>query len=1004
MPVDFLTEEQKRRYGKYQGEPSIDQLARYFHLDDHDLSIIARKRGPHNKLGFGLQLATVRFLGTFLNDPTDVPQVVVSYIAKQLNINDKSCLQQYLQRPPTRHAHAAEIRNKYGYYDFNEPPWRFRLVRWLYGRTWLSNERPRVLFDLSTAWLVERKVLLPGVSTLTRLIAQIGDRAANRLWQMLADLPTNEQRERLGTLLKVSDGLRQSALDRLRRGPTRVSGPALNRALQRYEEIRSLEIKQIDISHIPPARVRMLARYAATAWAPVIERMPEKRRIATLVAFVYTFETKSLDDALDLLDMLITDITAQAKKIGQKQRLRTLRDLDKASLKLGKACAMLLDKSISDKRLRHYIFKKVPENQIHQAVEQVFNLARPHDDKYFKELINRYRRVRVFLPNLLKTVTFQATASGKPTLKALKFLLSIEGQYKPNMNKAPFNTVSPTWRRLIVDQDGNIIRSAYTLCILQQLQDSLRRRDVFVPESDCWNDPRKKLLRGAEWDSKRLQLCRSLSLPKGGDKALKDLERQLDTAYRKTVENFPNNRAVRIEHVDGQPDLILTGLEKLDESPSLIELRENIARLLPRVDLPDLLLEIHARTGFADEFTHISEGNSRVKDLPISVCAVLIAEACNIGLEPLVQPDQPALSRNRLSWIQQNFIRAESLTRANACLVDYQATIPLVRMWGGGEVASADGLRFVTPIRTINSGPNPKYFGFARGITYYNFTSDQYTGFHGIVIPGTLRDSLYILEGLLEQQTSLRPTEIMTDTSGVSDIIFGLFWLLGYRFSPRLADIGSARFWRIDPQADYGVLNNFSKHRINPGRIKRHWDDFLRVAGSLKLGTVNASELVRSLLKSDRPSGLAMALADLGRIPKTIYLLNYVDDEVYRRRILTQLNRGEGRHSVARTICHGRRGEIRKRYREGQEDQLGALGIVTNAVVLWNTLYTDAVQKQLKADGYKVKDGDTERVSPLQHRHINVLGRYSFMLAESVAKGQLRPLNFYDDDSLVALM
>jgi TnpA family transposase len=178
-------------------------------------------------------------------------------------------------------------------------------------------------------------------------------------------------------------------------------------------------------------------------------------------------------------------------------------------------------------------------------------------------------------------------------------------------------------------------------------------------------------------------------------------------------------------------------------------------------------------------------------------------------------------------------------------------------MWGGGDVASADGLRFVTPIRTINSGPNPKYFGFARGITYYNFTSDQYTGFHGIVIPGTLRDSLYILEGLLEQQTSLRPTEIMADTSGVSDIIFGLFWLLGYRFSPRLADIGSARFWRIDPQADYGVFDKFAKHRINPRRIKYHWDDMLRIAGSLKRGTVNPSELVRSLLKSDRPSGLA---------------------------------------------------------------------------------------------------------------------------------------------------
>ena len=728
MPVDFLTEEQKSRYGKYQGEPSVDQLARYFHLDDHDLSVISRKRGPHNKLGFGLQLATVRFLGTFLNDPTEVPQVVVSFIAKQLEIDTEGCLGQYLKRPATHHAHATEIRKIYGYYEFNDPSWHFQLVRWLYGRIWLSNERPSVLFDLSTAWLAERKILLPGVSTLTRLIAQIRDRTTNRIWQMLADLPTAEQANRLESLLRVLDGQRQSALDRLRRGPTRVSGPALNRALHRYEEIRSLGIRPIDISHIPPARIRLLARYAATAWAPLIERMPEKRRIATLVAFIYTFEAKSLDDALDLLDMLITDITSQAQKIGQKQRLRTLRDLDKASLKLGKACAMLLDQSINDVQIRRHIFKAIPEKQIHQAVEQVFSLARPYDDKYLKELVDRYRRVRVFLPTLLKTVTFQATASGKPTLQALRFLSSIEGHQKPDMSRAPMKAVSSTWRRLMVDQDGNISRPAYTLCILQQLQDNLRRRDIFVPESDRWSDPRRKLLRGAEWDSKRSQVCRSLSLPNDGDKALKDLEQQLDAAYLKTVENFPNNQAVRIEHVDGKPDLILSGLEKLNEPPSLIELREHVASLLPRVDLPDLLLEIHARTGFADEFTHISEGNARVKDLAISICAVLMAEACNIGLEPLIQPDQPALSRNRLSWIQQNFIRAETLTRANARLVDYQTTIPLARKWGGGEVASADGLRFATPIRTINSGPNPKYFGFGRGITYYNFTSDQYGG------------------------------------------------------------------------------------------------------------------------------------------------------------------------------------------------------------------------------------------------------------------------------------
>ena len=240
----------------------------------------------------------------------------------------------------------------------------------------------------------------------------------------------------------------------------------------------------------------------------------------------------------------------------------------------------------------------------------------------------------------------------------------------------------------------------------------------------------------------------------------------------------------------------------------------------------------------------------------------------------------------------------------------------------------------------------------------------------------------------------------MADTGGVSDIIFGLFFLLGYQFSPRLADIGSARFWRINPAADYGALNDLARQRINTDRIERHWDDMLRVAGSLKLGTINASELVRSLLKSDRPSGLTLAIADLGRIPKTLYLLNFIDDENYRRRILTQLNRGEGRHAVARTICHGQRGEIRKRYREGQEDQLSALGLVLNAVVLWNTLYTQEALNQLKAEGLPVKTNDVARLSPLQHKHINVLGRYSFALAEPIANGKLRPLNSPEEDKV----
>jgi TnpA family transposase len=315
---------------------------------------------------------------------------------------------------------------------------------------------------------------------------------------------------------------------------------------------------------------------------------------------------------------------------------------------------------------------------------------------------------------------------------------------------------------------------------------------------------------------------------------------------------------------------------------------------------------------------------------------------------------------------------------------------PLVHQWGGGEVASADGLRFVVPVRTLNTGPNPKYFGYERGVTYYNLISDQFTGLNAIVVPGTLRDSLSILAVVLEQPTELNPVEIMTDTGAYTDVVFGLFWLLGYRFSPRIADIGGARYWRIDPTADYGPLNCIARHRINTKLFEDNWDDMLRLAGSLKLGVVQATAVMRTLQVGDRPTKLAQAVAELGRIDKTIHALTFMDDENKRRRTLTQLNRGEDRHKLARAVFHGKRGELRQRYREGQEDQLGALGLVVNIIVLWNTLYINAALEQLRAERYPIQPEDVARLSPLVFEHINLLGRYAFAVPESVMRGELR--------------
>jgi TnpA family transposase len=996
MAAEILTTEQKAQYGQFSGEPNEVQLTRYFHLDEADLALISNRRGEQNRLGFALQLTSVRFLGTFLSTFTSVPINVQRFVARQLSIEDVAIVADYAQRETTKREHTALIRKHYGYREFGEPPWSFRLSRLLYTRVWVSNERPSLLFDFATAWLIQNKILLPGASTLSRLIAEIRERATNRLWQRLSSLPTDEQKAQLETLFQIPEGMRSSRFDSYRKGPVTISGPAFNTAVERYLELQAFGMQGLNFSLIPPVQLKSLARHAGVTSMHKIARMPDDQRIAMLVAFVKSFETIALDDALDVLDLLITAIAGEAKKLGQKKRLRTLKDLDQSALALAKVCALILNEETADDELRQAIFDRIPRAQLAESIALVNELARPSDDKFHDEMVEQYGRVRRFLPRLLNDIVFHAAPAGESILDTFNYLAALSTSHKPILDNPPLGIITTPWKRLVFDKDERVTKRGYTLCFLDRLQDALRRRDVYVPNSDRWGDPRAKLLQGKAWEANRIQVCRSLGHPVQPHDAVIQLTDRLNATYQQVAANFDENDSVRIDHAGKHPSLTITNLDKLEEPPSLTLLSNQVTGLLPQVDLTELLLEIQAHTGFANEFTHVSEANARADDLTISICAVLLAEACNIGLEPLVKPHIPALTRHRLSWVKQTYLRAETLVQANARLVEHQATLDLAKKWGGGEVASADGMRFVTPVRTLNAGPNKKYFGASKGITWYNFMSDQYAGFHGIVIPGTLRDSIFILEGLLEQQTSLNPTEIMADTTGTSDMVFGLFWLLGYQFSPRLADAGEAVFWRIDKDADYGVLNELARGAANTQRIERHWDDMMRIAGSLKLGTIPASELIRSLLRSERPSGLAQAIIEVGRINKTLYLLNYIHDEDYRRRILTQLNRGEGRHGVARVICHGQRGEIRKRYREGQEDQLGALGLVTNAVVLWNTIYMQAALEHLK-QSLEVNEEEEARLSPLLYSHINVLGHYSFILAEQVMNGQLRPLNFPSD-------
>src|SRR6266536_885491 len=348
MPVEFLSDEQVAAYGRFTGELPASELERFFYLDDADRDLVARRRSDHHRLGFAVQLGTVRAVGRFLEDPLDVPWLAVEFLAEELEIGDASCVKKYVQRPQTPYEHAWEIRDRYGYRSFDDQGCAEAFARFLDGRAWTHAEGPVALFEQATGWLRRNRVLLPGVTVLARQVAAARETAEVRLYAALAAAARSADPslpERLANLLRVPDGSRFSELERLRRAPRRSSGPEMVKALQRAEQLAALGVGRVGVDDIPVNRLQVLARTGLGSKASALARLGEPKRAATLVAVMRHLEAAAVDDTLDLFALLMaTRLFSPARRASAEQRLAMLPRLEKASKVVARAGRVLLDR------------------------------------------------------------------------------------------------------------------------------------------------------------------------------------------------------------------------------------------------------------------------------------------------------------------------------------------------------------------------------------------------------------------------------------------------------------------------------------------------------------------------------------------------------------------------------------------------------------------------------------------------------------------------------------
>ena len=312
-------------------------------------------------------------------------------------------------------------------------------------------------------------------------------------------------------------------------------------------------------------------------------------------------------------------------------------------------------------------------------------------------------------------------------------------------------------------------------------------------------------------------------------------------------------------------------------------------------------------------------------------------------------------------------------------------------MWGDAGRTSSDGQFFLSRrnVGEINAkyGPDP-------GLKIYSFLSGRYGSFHSNVIGATAGEAPFVLDGLVGNAAGFDPLVHHVDTGGVSDHVFALFHLLGLSFAPRLRDFPDRRLACFGRRGRRRALSPIMGRPINEVAVLECRSDVLRLAAGIKTLSLKPSSMLRKLGAYRQQNRLHLALGEIGRVERSLFMLDWIEDPQLRRDCHAGLSKGEARHTLARAVFAHSQGRIRDRSHDAQQKRVMALSLVIAAIVYWNTWYLDKAADHLRRHGRLTDPSLLQHVSPLGWEHIALTGDYDWN-SGAAERTNARPLNLY---------
>ena len=971
---DLLTDEERRALF---GVPADhDALVRLYTLSRDDLELVHARRGDANRLGFAVQLALLRHPGFSTTDDTHTANLV-AFMAAQIDV-PASALADYGARGQTASDHARTLMADMGVRPSAEADF-LPMIEMAAVAAWATDKGVPIAFAIVDG-LRSARVLLPTLGRLERAGIAGRARALMRTYAALLEAAPPDQLTKLDALLEVSDA-GVTPLAWVRDVATAPRAENVRGLIERLRFVRAVGIEGEASARVHPDRFRQLAREGRVSSAQLLASYTSARRRATLAALLIDLEARLTDAALEMADRMIGGSFTRGGNAKKRVFATTTRDVGRLMKMFHRTIDALGTAQDGDLDAFAAVDQAVGWDKLLQARAEVEAIAVLAEEDPLVRAADRWVTLRKFAPALLEAIDFKATRGSASTLAAVETLRELNRSGRRDVPEDAPMPFKKEWRTLVAE-GGKIDRRLWETATMAHLRNKLRSGDVWVDRSSNYRRFDSYLLPPQDV----APIAIDLGLPATADGWITDHARELDWRLKRFAHRLARGKVEGVTFDNGK--LSITPV-RASNPDGVDALASRIDALMPRVRITELLHEVAGETGFASAFSNLRTHEQH--DNPNALLAAILADGSNLGLARMAEASQ-GVTPDQLTWTQSAYIRPETYTAALARIIDAHHALPIATVWGQGTTSSSDGQFFRSGKRGQGAGEVNARYGVDPGFSFYTHVSDQHAPYHVKVISAATHEAPYVLDGLLHHGTSLAIDTHYTDTGGATDHLFALCRMLGYRFCPRLRDVPDRRLASFEPASHYASLKTIMGKRVKIDVIREHWDEVVRLVASLKAGVVQPSAMLRKLAAYERQNQLDLALQEIGRVERTLFMLDWLESPALRQRCQAGLNKSEQRHALTGAICTFKQGRIADRTHEAQQFRASGLNLVIAAIVYWNSTYIADAAAHLRAIGEPAPDDLLAHVSPVGWGHIAFSGDFLWDRAAAFGGGR-RPLN-----------